>query len=196
MNPEQADNQQIEIIIVTGPTAAGKTFVKTTLSEQYPEKLMKTISYTSRKPRDGEQHGVDYWFVSKKVFLQMIADDAFLEFEEIHGNLYGTPKLTVSELGGKKIILAIDPKGACKLLDTYKRTRVFWLSVSEGEMRKRLAKRDTAEEEIVKRLKTATKERRLLLQRVANDQKRLLWICNEDISKEQLIQHAKNHFKL
>lgn len=76
-------------IILVGPTASGKNFIRTKFAEKG---FSFDVSYTTRKPREGEQFGVDYNFISIDEFKKMIEDDAFYEHVEYNGNFYGTGK--------------------------------------------------------------------------------------------------------
>lgn len=103
------------LIIVSAPSGAGKT---TLVGEALKrDNLVKTsISFTSRPPRDGEEEGVHYHFVSRSEFEEMIARGEFLEWAEVHGNLYGTSRRVVEEArdAGFDVILTIDIQGAAQ----------------------------------------------------------------------------------
>ncbi|HWQ35581.1 MAG TPA: guanylate kinase [Blastocatellia bacterium] len=101
------------LIIVSAPSGAGKT---TLVSEALRRMngVRVSVSYTSRAAREGEQHGVHYHFVSADEFRAMIARGEFLEWAEVHGNLYGTGRRAVEEMraDGTDVILVIDVQGA------------------------------------------------------------------------------------
>ncbi|MBS1789524.1 MAG: guanylate kinase [Acidobacteria bacterium] len=101
------------LIIVSAPSGAGKT---TLVSEvlQRDSRVRPSVSYTSRAPRDGEENGVHYNFVSRGEFREMIERGDFLEWAEVHGNLYGTSRRLVEQLRveGNDVILTIDVQGA------------------------------------------------------------------------------------
>jgi guanylate kinase len=101
------------LIIVSAPSGAGKT----TLVNEALRRLsgvQASISYTSRPRREGEQDGTHYYFVSADEFRAMIARGEFLEYAEVHGNLYGTGRKAVEEMraAGSDVILTIDVQGA------------------------------------------------------------------------------------
>ncbi|HZS06244.1 MAG TPA: guanylate kinase [Blastocatellia bacterium] len=101
------------LIIVSAPSGAGKT----TLVAEALRRIggvQASVSYTSRAPREGEQHGVHYHFISRAGFEAMITRDEFLEWAEVHGNLYGTGRKAVEEMraAGTDVILVIDVQGA------------------------------------------------------------------------------------
>lgn len=101
------------LFIVSAPSGAGKTTL-CRMAVDYFSDLRHSISYTTRLPRDGEQNGVDYHFVSKEIFQGMIERGEFLEWAEVHGNRYGTSLNDIQLLlkNGLDIILDIDVQGA------------------------------------------------------------------------------------
>jgi guanylate kinase len=79
-------------IIILGPSGVGKSTLIKELNSKYPDSFGFSISYTTRAPRKGEQHGINYFFVSKNDFEKLIDQDDFIEWCEVHGNYYGTAK--------------------------------------------------------------------------------------------------------
>ena len=81
-------------------------------------KIKQSVSYTTRKPRDGEREGIDYCFVDRSEFEKLIKEDKFIEYAEYCGNLYGTPVSNIKEVGdnGRIFILAIDVEGALQVM--------------------------------------------------------------------------------
>jgi guanylate kinase len=104
------------LFIVSAPSGAGKTTLVERLVEQLP-RLTMSRSYTSRLARDGETDGVNYNFVSRGRFEEMIADGEFLEWAEVFGNLYGTCAEDTERLlaSGTDVVLVIDVQGARKV---------------------------------------------------------------------------------
>jgi guanylate kinase len=103
------------LIIVSAPSGAGKTtLVAGALGRD--NRAQPSISFTSRRPRAGEEQGVHYYFVSRAEFEAMIANGDFLEWAEVHGNLYGTSRRAVEEIrsSGSDVILTIDIQGAAQ----------------------------------------------------------------------------------
>ena len=100
------------LIIVSAPSGCGKSTVVHALMEQR-DKLRFSVSATTRKPREGEVDGVDYFFVSREEFQKMIDDGAFLEHAEYVGNCYGTPRAAVEKqlAEGYDVYLDIDEIG-------------------------------------------------------------------------------------
>ena len=101
------------LIIISAPSGAGKTTIVNEALQRL-EGVRDSISYTSREPRAGEEHGRDYYFVSRPEFEAMIARHELLEWAEVHGNLYGTSRVFVSDVlaSGLDVILTIDVQGA------------------------------------------------------------------------------------
>jgi len=105
------------LFIVSGPSGAGKTTLIDRVRrrlEPLKIELYFSVSHTTRKPRAGERHGVDYHYVAHETFQTMIADGEFLEHAHVHAHLYGTSKSEVLERlrGGQDVILDIDYQGA------------------------------------------------------------------------------------
>ncbi len=149
------------LIVISAPSGAGKTTLCNALVSRFPA-LQESISYTTRQPRAGEQDGVDYHFVSVERFKQMIAEDGFAEWAEVHGNYYGTAIATLEQarLDGVDILLDIDCQGARILKDRgINGLFVFVLPPSMAELRRRLESRSSdAKEVIERRIARATEE--------------------------------------
>ncbi len=101
------------LIIVSAPSGAGKTTLVSEVLNR-DERIKPSVSFTSRAPRNGEKDGVHYNFVSADEFRAMIERGDFLEWAEVHGNLYGTSRRFVEQLRGEgfDVILTIDVQGA------------------------------------------------------------------------------------
>lgn len=152
------------IFIISGPSGSGKTtlYRKLLTSGKLKNKLIKAISVTTRPRREGETHGKDYYFVSKKKFLYMKRSGRFLESEKVFESLYGTPKKAVFDLikAGKCVLLCIDVKGAKTIRRKIKNAiAIFIKTRSLGELKKRLTKRGSEDKSRLRlRLRTAQKE--------------------------------------
>lgn len=150
------------ILIISGPSGCGKS---TLLKEVYKEisDYYFSISTTTREPRIGEEHGVDYFFVSKEEFEQDIANDDFLEYALVHGNYYGTSLKPIKKAleEGKLVIFDIDVQGheiVRKKLDSIV-TSVFITTPNLKELENRLNSRNTDSSDIIeKRVKNAKME--------------------------------------
>ena len=99
------------LIVVSGPSGAGKGTICSALREQY------SISMTTRDPRPGEVDGVNYYFADNARFEQLLAEDAFLEHAKVYDHYYGTPKKYVYQMleEGKHVMLEIDIQGAMQV---------------------------------------------------------------------------------
>jgi guanylate kinase len=142
-------------LILSSPSGAGKTTLTRLLLERFPD-LRFSVSHTTRSPRPTEVAGKDYHFTSRETFLAMVEEDAFIEWAEVHGNLYGTAKSEVDaarknpEVRG--MLFDIDYQGArqirAKMPDVI---GVFILPPSMEELERRLRGRASETEEVVRR---------------------------------------------
>ena len=157
MNDKQSRGR---LVVVSGPSGVGKgTVLKEVLhSTQY----VYSVSATTRLPREGEVHGVDYFFIEKKEFETLIENGGLLEYAEYNGNYYGTPKHFVEQnvAQGLNVILEIEVMGAMQIKRIFPNSLfVFIAPESVVELEKRLRERATeAEEIILDRLKIARRE--------------------------------------
>ena len=149
------------LIILSGPSGAGKGTIHNELLKNN-KNLKYSISMTTRSPRVGEKDGVDYYFVSVDKFKEEIEKDSFLEYAEVHGNFYGTPKDYVEKClsDGYDVILEIDIQGALNIKEKYKDgIFVFIMPPSMKELKNRLIKRGTeTKDKLIERFKNAYKE--------------------------------------
>ena len=149
------------LIVVSGPSGAGKGTICKRLLEKNPN-LGYSISATTRAPRTGEVNGVNYWFLSKKEFQKMIAEDGLLEWAEVYGNYYGTPaqKVRDSLTEGKNILLEIDTQGAALVREKFPEgVYIYILPPSLEELKRRIIGRGTdSAESIERRLSCAREE--------------------------------------
>ncbi len=150
-----------KLFVVSAPSGAGKTTLCNKLLQDY-EDLIYSVSYTTRAPRFDEIDGKDYFFISVEKFKQMIDNDEFIEWAEVHGNYYGTSKKFIEEnlRQGKNIILDIDPQGARQLKSKLDfGIYIFIIAPSMKDLRERLINRRTeTEDKINLRLSNAKKE--------------------------------------
>lgn len=108
------------LIVVSGPSGAGKGTICSALREQFPN-IQYSISMTTRDPRPGEVDGVNYYFADNARFEQLLAEDAFLEHAKVYDHYYGTPKKYVYQMleEGKHVMLEIDIQGAMQVKERY-----------------------------------------------------------------------------
>lgn len=149
------------LIVVSGASGTGKGTVCAELLKRRTS-LRYSISATTRNPRNGEQDGVQYFFHSRESFEKMIADGGLLEWADVYGNYYGTPKAPIERSldEGQDILLEIDTQGALNVMEKMPDgVFVFLLPPSLKELERRLRSRGTdAEEAIVRRLDSARGE--------------------------------------
>jgi guanylate kinase len=149
------------LFIVSAPSGAGKTTLCRLLVSSLAS-LKFSVSYTTRSARPGEVNDRDYTFVSREYFLRMIDAGEFMEWAEVHGELYGTSGTRVQEIldAGNDVVLDIDTQGALKIKKKYdKGVYIFILPPSMEALKKRLEKRMTnSREEIARRLRRAVIE--------------------------------------
>lgn len=150
------------LIVLSGPSGVGKQTVAEELLKIMPE-LKVSISATTRKSRDGEVDGVNYFFLDRETFEKLIKEKYFIEYAEIHNNLYGTPVNNIKDalLKNEMLLLVIDIQGGKKVKEAYPfETLLFFLQPpSFSDLYERLKKRGTeTDEEIKRRLKTARVE--------------------------------------
>ena len=151
------------LFIVSAPSGTGKSTVIGQV-RQALDNLAFSVSYTTREPREGEQHGIHYHFVSDPEFKRMIGDGAFLEHAVVFGRFhYGTARKQVQDLldAGKDVIMDIDVQGACQIMEQHDIpfTAIFLVPPSMAELKTRLRERNReGEEELAGRLETAREE--------------------------------------
>ena len=186
-------NRKGLLLVVSGPSGAGKgTICKALLNKNDQIKL--SVSATTRKPRNGEVHGVNYFFIEKEEFTKMIENGEFLEHAQIYDNFYGTPKaaIIVCLEKGQDVILEIEMQGARQIKEVYPEgVFIFVLPPSLEELKSRIVGRGTeTQEEIEKRFSCAFEE----INQIVNYD---YFIVNEDIEKsvndvEAIISAEKN----
>ena len=149
------------IFIVSAPSGAGKTTLCKKIVNTV-DKLRQSVSFTTRKPRKGEVNGVDYSFISRGKFGKMIERGDFVEWAEVHGNLYGTSGERLENIldSGSDVILDIDTQGANQIRKSFSGgIFIFILPPSMGALRQRLENRGSnSKEDTERRLKRAADE--------------------------------------
>jgi len=161
--PDEPESQTRRglLFVVSAPSGTGKTTVVERLVQVVPD-LALSRSYTSRPARPGEADGVDYNFVSRSRFEQMIAADAFLEWADVFGNLYGTCEADAEAhlRTGRDVVLVIDVQGARQVRRRFADTvGVFVMPPSFAVLEQRLRGRSKDPEEAMqRRLQTARAE--------------------------------------
>jgi guanylate kinase len=139
------------LLILSSPSGAGKTTLTRKLEQTFPE-LVFSVSHTTRRPRSGEVEGRDYHFTERKVFEGLVDDGAFLEWAEVHGNLYGTSRGAIEEriTGGHDVVLEIDWQGALQIKQQFPNAvLIFILPPSWEELLQRLHRRGEDRPEVI-----------------------------------------------
>lgn len=152
-------NKHGNLFVVSGPAGVGKGTVLNAAFEKL-DRLCYSVSCTTRKPRpDLDKEGVTYYFISKEKFEAMVAQDSFLEFAEVHGNYYGTPRDKVLQNleKGLDVVLEIDVQGALMVRQKMPEAKLIFIAPpSDDELEKRLRARGTEDDSTVAlRLKNA-----------------------------------------
>lgn len=148
------------LIVVSGPSGTGKGTVCSALLTAHPE-IAYSISATTRAPREGEKHGVNYYFLTKPVFETMMAEGALLEWAEVYGNYYGTPLQPIKEklAAGQDILLEIDTQGALQVQERFPDgVFIFLIPPSFVELERRIRGRGTEDETSLNRRLNAARE--------------------------------------
>ena len=141
-----------KLVVISGFSGAGKGTLMKALMKEYGDSYALSVSATTRKPRPGEMDGVDYFFVTRDKFEQMIAEDALIEYAQYVGNYYGTPKEYVQQQLdlGKNVILEIEIQGALKIKEKFPDTVLMFVTAPDAnELKNRLVGRGTETPEVI-----------------------------------------------
>jgi len=163
-------------LVVCAPSGTGKTTLVRRLAGEFPN-FAYSVSYTTRKPRQGEVNGRDYHFVDRAEFDGLVERNFFAEWAEVHGQRYGTPLQPVLDSleAGKDVLFDIDVQGAAQLRDKIPAVHVFILPPSREELRRRLVGRGLDSAEVVEtRMANAAGE-------IARAGDFDAWIVNDDL---------------
>lgn len=149
-------------VVISGPSGVGKGTLIGLLFERHPDTFAFSVSHTTRNPRNGEQNGINYHFVTKEAFQELKQSDGFVESAQFGSNFYGTSKATIEEqtAKGRVVVLDIEMEGVKQIRASDLEARfVFIAPPSEEELERRLRGRGTdAEKDILTRLAQAKKE--------------------------------------
>ena len=154
MSSERRRPRRGLMLVISSPSGAGKTSLSRRLVADHAD-LSLSISATTRGARPGEQDGREYHFVSPETFDQMVGDDAFLEWADVHEHRYGSPKAPVmaAVAAGQDVLFDIDWQGARAIAASAKNdvVRVFILPPSMAELSRRLHARAQDAEDVIQR---------------------------------------------
>ena len=184
------------LIIVSGFSGAGKGTLMKALLNEYPEQYALSISATTRNPREGEEDGREYFFVTKEEFEKMIAKNELIEYAKYVENYYGTPRNYVEQQldAGKDVILEIEIQGALKVKKTFPDTLLLFVTPpSAEELKNRLVGRGTETMDIIEsRMARAVEESEGMNQYdylIVNDD---LELCVEEMHAIIQGEHSKS----
>ena len=147
------------LFVVAAPSGAGKSSLVSALL-QVDSHLVVAVSHTTRPPRGQEQQGREYHFIDASKFRTMIAAEQFVEWAEVHGNLYGTSKAAIEDriTGGHDVVLEIDWQGALQIKRLFPNAVLtFLLPPSWEELRQRLQRRGEDAHEVIERRMAAAR---------------------------------------
>ncbi|MFC1951146.1 guanylate kinase [Chloroflexota bacterium] len=149
------------LIVISGPSGVGKDTVIGEIKKRQ-HNIHHTVTCTTRAVRTGESDGVDYHFVSEDQFKQTINEGGFLEWAEVYGNLYGTPKPQIRQAlkSGLDVIAKVDVQGAISIKEIVPDALYIWISApSLKKLDERLKKRNSdSQKDIELRIETAHRE--------------------------------------
>jgi guanylate kinase len=144
-----------QLIVLSAPSGAGKTTITHRILDRHPTQVMFSVSATTRTQRPGEHDGIDYYFVTREKFEELIREGALIEYEEIFGNYYGTPVSEVERAKqmGKSLLFDIDVKGGISIRNKFpQESLLLFIAPPDFQvLEQRLRNRKTESEEIVRR---------------------------------------------
>ena len=190
--PVTNENDVRKPLMILGPSGVGKDTMINRLKQKYPNVIYKLPSYTTRPKREGEIEGVDYYFVTKEQFQSMRDKGWLFGIQEYNNNFYASNRKKLEEVmadESKIIILNYNIETANAVKDVIEFNFVAIMPPSEGELRNRLIKRGTKEEEIERRMQNSIREMQLINE--ANYIKFRMVNDDEERAYKRLEEHIK-----
>ena len=166
------------LFVISAPSGTGKSTLCRELVKAFPE-LSYSVSMTTREPRKGEKDGLDYYFIRRAKFEEIVKQGGFLEHAEVFANLYGTPKAPIEAAlaAGKDVLMDVDVQGAMAIKKMPDAVFIFLLPPSMSVLEQRLMQRKTdTEAQIKKRIAMARQE-------ISHVHSYDYAICNDDLSQ-------------
>lgn len=149
------------VFIISAPSGTGKTTLCRAVLDRIPD-MLYSVSYTTRKPRKGEQNGIDYYFITEDDFKNRIKNGKWAEWAKVYGNYYGTSSEFIDKnlASGSDILLDIDFQGTLQILDRYHDSiTIFIMPPSLDILKLRLESRGTDSKHVIsRRIEVAKKE--------------------------------------
>lgn len=147
------------LFVISAPSGAGKTTIIKELFRKMPE-IKFSVSATTRKKRKDETNGVDYYFISREEFENKIKRGEFVEWEEVHGNLYGTLKREIEKgtKGPRDLVFEVDVKGAISIKNLFPQAVTIFIDAPKKDLISRLKQRKTDTE---KQIRVRTKRMKM-----------------------------------
>ncbi|MDR3646636.1 MAG: hypothetical protein P4L22_03790 [Candidatus Babeliales bacterium] len=186
-----------KIFVISASSGAGKTTLVNLVLEKLKPTIYidKVITYTTREPRKSEVPGLDYHFICKEEFLLKIEEGFFIEWSQVYGNYYGSPKYILDELPNKSWILILDFAGAKTIKESVHDSVLIWIEILSLEiLEQRLKLRGDLPEQIQKRLMLAKNEFELINKNLIFDYKFKNDVLKDSITcLEQIILFQLNN---
>ena len=177
------------LVLISGPSAVGKDTIARGVIKKRPEDFFFVVTVTTRKPRDGEVHGIDYTFVSHDEFARMIEYNELLEYAVVYNDYKGVPKKQIQDAlaSGKNVIMRLDVQGAATVRELIPEViTIFLIAPTEEELVKRLRERKSETAEGINlRVATARKE----LERIHEFD---YCVVNADDEQDQAVEQILN----
>ena len=174
------------LIVISGPSGVGKDTIARAVIDSRPDSFYFVVTATTRPPRTGEVHGVDYYFVSNDEFARMIDENELLEYAVVYNDFKGIPKQHIREalLSDKDVIMRVDVQGAATIRKIIPNAiHVFLTTESEEELISRLTERKSeAPEDLSLRIATARQEMKRI-------QEFDYWVVNREGKLDEAVQH-------
>jgi guanylate kinase len=192
MTQAREQTKRGKLIIISGPSGVGKSTITRQLLARLTDAYF-SVSVTTRPQTPGEENGRDYWFLSREEFHRRIEEGSLLEYAEVFGNLYGTPRDKIEEAlnAGRTVLLEIDVQGAKQVKAVYpEATMIFILPPSAKVLAERMGQRARdSEQAAARRLRGASTEIAAAWQYYDN------MVINDDLEQAiaevpQIVQHA------